>query len=308
MTSGPDAALRELGLTGGRVRALKDLPGQNASWLVERPGREPVVLRRYNPLATVPDLAYEHAVLRHLSARGWRVPDPLSAIAEVDGDLYCVTRYVPGVARHSETPVQRAQRGRDLARLELALRPLADDLGQRPGWRPQHTAVTVHEDVDWRRCVEGLRAVDERLADRAETAATSTTAALHALGADQLPVTVVHGDFAPWNVHYDDTGGGLVGVIDFGLSHLDSRPYELAIARAHRAPETIDAYRGAHAAAGWPLTPLEEEAIPHLHRAFRVDMVAWLLHDALASGRHDLPRIEHLLTRTTDPSRSDRRR
>jgi homoserine kinase type II len=230
------------------------------------------------------------------------VPDALSAVAEVDGHLYCVTRYVPGAPRRLETPVERAQRGRDLARLEVALRPLADDLGQRPGWRPQHTAVTVHEGVDWGRCVGGLRAVDLRLADRAQEAAASTTAALHAIGTDQLPVTVVHGDFAPWNVHYDDTGGDggrLVGVIDFGLTHLDSRPYELAIARAHRAPEAIDAYRQTHAAAGWPLTPLEEEAIPHLHRAFRVDMVAWLLHDALASGRHDLPRIEHLLGRTT---------
>ena len=90
-------------------------------------------------------------------------------------------------------------------------------------------------------------------------------------------------------------------MIDFGLTHLDSRPYELAIARTHRAAEAIDAYRHTLAAAGWPLTPLEEEAIPHLHRAFRVDMVAWLLHDALASGHHDLPRIEHLLTRI-DPT------
>lgn len=35
----------------------------------------------------------------------------------------------------------------------------------------------------------------------------------------------MHGDFAEWNVHYD--GDRLAGVLDFELTHLDSRPYEL---------------------------------------------------------------------------------
>src|SRR3981081_1857681 len=51
---------------------------------------------------------------------------------------------------------------------------------------------------------------------------------LGALGAQALPVMVVHGDFAEWNVHY--LRSRLAGVIDFGLTHLDSRPYELAVA------------------------------------------------------------------------------
>lgn len=63
---------------------------------------------------------------------------------------------------------------------------------------------------------------------------------LAAIGADELPVTVVHGDFHEQNVHYEH--GHLAGVIDFGLTHLDSRPYELAIARTWRSPETIAAY------------------------------------------------------------------
>jgi len=57
-----------------------------------------------------------------------------------------------------------------------------------------------------------------------------------------LPITLIHGDFAEWNVHYRH--GRLAGVIDFGLTHQDTRPYELAIARTYRAPETADAHRG----------------------------------------------------------------
>ena len=66
-----------------------------------------------------------------------------------------------------------------------------------------------------------------------------------------MPVTVVHGHFAEWNVHYEH--GRLAGVLDFGLTHMDSRPYELAIARTYRAPETIDSYCAHLASEGWPL-------------------------------------------------------
>jgi phosphotransferase family enzyme len=44
-----------------------------------------------------------------------------------------------------------------------------------------------------------------------------------AIGAAELPVTVIHGDFAEQNVHYRH--GRLAGVIDFGLTRQDSRPY-----------------------------------------------------------------------------------
>ena len=43
-----------------------------------------------------------------------------------------------------------------------------------------------------------------------------TRGALADIGAAELPLTVVHGDFAEWNVHYER--GRLAGVIDFGLT------------------------------------------------------------------------------------------
>jgi len=142
-------------------------------------------------------------------------------------------------------------------------------------------------------------AVSPRLGSWAQAAAGDTGAALAAIGAGELPVTVIHGDFAEWNVHY--RRGRLAGVIDFGLAHLDSRPCELAVARTYRAPEAIDAYRGELARNGWPLSTLEEAAITPLYRAFRLGMAASELDDGLKTGDYDLAAIERQLSRTGTP-------
>lgn len=289
-------ALELLGFKPRAVTTMRDGLVGNGSWLVEPAAGRPVVLRRYDETTSVESVAYEHAVLEHLAGAGWVVPSPVSSVVEVAGALYCLTRLVPGRAVAERTPSDRARRGRDLARLDLALRGLAEGLGQRPGWRAQHTGVSVHTHIDWEQCLRELRTHDARLADWAAAAADASRAELAAIGAGALPITVIHGDFAEWDVHYDE-GGRLVGMIDFGLSRVDSRPYELAIARTYRAPEAIVAYRDELARKGWPLTELEEAAIEPIHRAFRVDMVAWGADSGLRTGACDLVWIERQLER-----------
>lgn len=297
MDESVNAVLATFGLKPAGVTTFKDVAHENASWLIRLEGDDPVVLRRYHDRATVADVEYEHHVLHHAARQGWTVPEPIGPVVESRDRLWCLTCYVPGAPRRTETSSDRAQRGRDLARLHLALRTLTEEIGQRPGWRPQHTAVTVHVDIDWRQCLEAFGAIDRGLAEWAEAAATMTESTLDALGAGELPVTVIHGDFTEWNVHYTP-GGQLAGVIDFGLAHVDSRPYELAIARTYRSPEAVDAYREELASLGWPLTELEREAIPVIYRAFRVDMVAWQLDAGRRSGVYDLEMIERQLQRT----------
>ncbi len=143
-------------------------------------------------------------------------------------------------------------------------------------------------------------AVSPRLGRWASAAAEDIRAALAAVGAHSLPLTVVHGDFAEWNVHYRRRrlAGG---VIDFGLTHLDSRPYELAVARTWRAPDAVGAYQKELARSGWPLTAPEEAAINPVYRAFRLDMTAWLLNQGLRTREYDLPAIERQLVRTATP-------
>jgi Ser/Thr protein kinase RdoA (MazF antagonist) len=291
-----DWVLNLLGVRPGRVALLRDVPLGNGNWLVDTTDGQRVVLRGYHPQTTADDLAYEHTVLAYLAGVGWVVPAALGEPVRWQGRWYCLTRYVPGEAVRAEDVAQRRRRGRDLARLHLALRGAADPLGQRPEWRAQHAAVTVCTHHPWEERVRGLSLVSPRLAAWAQAAATHAHESLAALGADDLPVMVVHGDFASWNVHYD--GDRLAGVIDFGLTHVDTRPFELAIARSYRAPEMIDAYRAELAAGGWPLSELEEAALTPVYRAFRVGMAAAEMEDGLVTGRYDLAMIERQLSRT----------
>jgi Ser/Thr protein kinase RdoA (MazF antagonist) len=293
--SHPDL-LNLLGVRPGRVAALSDVHRGNGNWLVETAGGQRCVLRRYHPQTTQADLAYEHAVLRQLAGLGWVVPAAISEPVCWRDRWHCLTRYVPGEAVRAEDARQQGRRGRDLARLHVALRGLGERIGQRPGWRPQHSAVTVCAACPWEDRVRGLASVSPRLASWAQAAATQAHEALAALGADGLPVLVVHGDFAAWNVHYDRER--LAGVIDFALTHVDTRPYELAIARAYRAPEMIAAYRAELAASGWPLSELEEAAVTPVYHAFRVGMAAAEMEDGLVTGDYDLAMIERQLSRT----------
>lgn len=291
----PPGLLDSLAISAARVLVLKDVPDENGSWLVEPAGRQ-LVLRRYHDDASTEELCYEHEVLRYLAQAGWVVPDPAGELVRWEDRWYCLTRYVPGQAVTEEDAGQQRRRGRDLARLHLALRGLAGRLGQRAGWRAQHQGVTLQTAVDWPACVRALAEVSPRLAAWAEIATGQTQDALAAIGADALPVMVVHGDFASWNVHYQS--GRLAGVIDFGLTHLDTRPYELAIARTWRAPAMVGAYRGELARFGWPLSDLEEAAIVPLYHAFRLDQISWPLAQGLRTGDYDLAAIERQLSRT----------
>lgn len=76
----------------------------------------------------------------------------------------------------------------------------------------------------------------------------------------------------------------LAGVVDFALTHLDSRPVDLAAARAYRAPQLLAGYRAEIARQGRPLTEAEERAIGPIHRSYRIDLIAWALHAGVTTG------------------------
>lgn len=74
---------------------------------------------------------------------------------------------------------------------------------------------------------------------------------LSASRVDALPATVVHGDFTRWNLLF--VADQLTGVIDFDLTHLDSRAADLAMARVAYNPPVTDGYRAEAKRVGWPL-------------------------------------------------------
>ena len=293
-----EKALTALDSWPAEVTVMKDGQYGNCCWLIETPKREPFVLRRYHDGATREDLEYEHAVLRHLSSEGWVVPEPTGELIHLDGWWWVPTRLVPGMVVTDESVDQRRRRGRDLARLHRSLRGLSH-MGQRPGWRSQHEAVTVHTTLDWDGCLRLFATAHPELAAWAAEAADVAHRKLEAVGAADLPTLVVHGDFHELNVHYDESR--LAGVLDLGLTHVDSRPYELAIARTHRSPEVIDAFRQESAKGGWPLSELEEECLLPMRAAFRVDMVAWQLDHGRRVGVYDTRMVESQLSKSGVP-------
>jgi Ser/Thr protein kinase RdoA (MazF antagonist) len=99
LTGESGLALDLLGLRPQRAVPLQDDPAEgNGSWLLVMPDGTRSVLRRYHAGTQPGELAYGHAVLRHLAAAGWVVPQPAGEPVSCAGRWYCLTRYVPGRA------------------------------------------------------------------------------------------------------------------------------------------------------------------------------------------------------------------
>ncbi|HET6743485.1 MAG TPA: phosphotransferase [Kribbella sp.] len=253
----------------------------NGNWHLWTRGGEHLVLRRYHLLHTESDLAFEAQVLDHLAGRGWVVPALVAPPIRYDGRLWSVTRFVPGKPHENETRAQRTERGAILARLHAALGGL--ELGKRERFFRTADLDAMGEFQQWDRGIELLR---DRRPDLAEEAVRAMRHAKRLVVEHrllELPQTIVHGDFASWNLHFHDDGR-FAGVIDFGLCHQDSRAWELVIARVHQAPELVDGYQRATAT---PLTDRELAAIEPLQVVLRVLMVMAALWDGQRSGTFD---------------------
>jgi len=252
---------------------------RNGNWHLWTTDGEHHILRRYHLLRTEEDLTYEARVLDHLTASGWCVPARVVGPIRYDGRLWAVTRFVPCQPRQDETPAQQAERGEVLARLHADLRDL--DLGTRPGFFQAADLDAMGEFQGWGHGVDLLREQRPDLADRAVQAMAVAKELVREYDLLGLPRTIVHGDFASWNLHFDD-GGRLAGVIDFDLCHLDSRVWELVIARVQ--PDMLAGYQRA---AVEPLGDHELGAIEPLRVVFRVLMVMAELWNGRQAGRFD---------------------
>jgi Ser/Thr protein kinase RdoA (MazF antagonist) len=264
----------------------------NGNWLAFTDAGERLVLRRYHVLNTEENLGYEFAVLRHLAALGWSVPAPVAGPVRFGDRLWAMTRFLPGTPHQDETSAQREERGALLAQLHADLRGL--DLGQRPGFCQACDLEAMAGEQDWDLGLAGLRRIRPDLAERAAAVMAATKILVGEGNLLELPQTVVHGDFASWNLHFA-ADGQLTGVIDFGLTHRDSRSWEFVIARVHRAPELLTGYQDAAARLGNLLTDAEVATIPALQRVFRVNMVMAELWGGARTGTFDIPMIERQL-------------
>jgi homoserine kinase type II len=176
-----------------------------------------------------------------------------------------------------------------LARLHEDLSDL--ELGRRPGFYQACDLDAMGAFQGWDLGVDALRELRPDLADWAVRAMNDAKALVSEHGLRELPQTIVHGDFAAWNLHVD-ADGRFAGVIDFDLCHPDIRAWEFVIARVHRAPELLAGYQRA---ARVPLAGDELAAIGPLQVVFRVLMVMAELWNGRRSGRFDEAMIERQL-------------
>jgi Ser/Thr protein kinase RdoA (MazF antagonist) len=266
----------------------------NGNWIGRTAAGERLVLRRYHVLHTEADLAYESAVLRHLTGKGWSVPTPLAGPIRYDGRLWAATRFVPGKPHAAETAGQVEERGSILARLHADLREL--EPGQRQGFFQGCDLPAMAAFQDWDSGVAALRAERPDLADWAEAAMAAARQIVAESNLLAVPQSVVHGDFAEWNLHFAD--GRLSGIIDFDLVHTDSRSWEFVVARVRRSPGLLTGYQRTATELGNPLTEQELAAINPLERVFRVNMVMAELWSGPRAGGFDVPMVERQLART----------
>jgi len=260
-------------LSEWELRPVNYLGGtRNQNWLVLA-GQRQLVLRGYSsePLA---DPSYEVAVARRLASLGWPVAEVVREPTEFRGRLWSLVTHRPGRSRVREDPAERRARGRILAEFHRTT-SLISDVGQRRGFAradelindPELTVLlTEYERVcpaeghllrwhlDWCRARFG------------------------SLSLSKLPVLVVHSDFAPWNLLYDDDGV-LSGVLDLDGTHLNFRIADFALAWRGDEDEVIEGYDEVS-----PLSELEWEMLLPTYWAWLFLGVKESLRAILASG------------------------
>jgi len=216
--------IREVSYLGGRL---------NLHWLVETRGEE-CVLRRWTPQPTE-SIEFERRFLSNLKRMGWPVA-PQEAPVEFDGQLWSLSPVLPGSPPTEKHEFDPRARGRLLAEFHLATSQIKD-LGQRP---------------DWRRCEDILsdpeidRTLSKFESEHGETVhilrwhLDKARRGIDGIGLEKREAIPVHGDFAPWNLHFE--GEKLTGILDFELSRLDHRVGDFALSWRGKYDEVIRGY------------------------------------------------------------------
>ncbi|MCL2647328.1 MAG: aminoglycoside phosphotransferase family protein [Phycisphaerales bacterium] len=237
-----------------KIRPLRYLGGRvNRHWLVEssESSDRKLVLQAYCG-EQITGAAYEHEVLRRLHRLAWPVPEivaPPTPLYE-SGELWVLFTFLPGSPKVENKPEDRRARGRLLARLHQSTRTLVD-LGQRPSFCMADQVVNDPALADAIRDFETVRPAEAHMMRwHLEKAIEGFTN----VDRNKADVLVLHGDFAPWNILYNDSK--LSGLIDFEATHLNYRVSDFALAWRGHQDEVIQGYEEEH-----PLSSFDRQMI-----------------------------------------------
>jgi aminoglycoside phosphotransferase (APT) family kinase protein len=237
----------------------------SGTWEAFRGGTA-LVLKHFDA-ATFTDFRYPLRVAAALRAQGWPTPEPVDEPLTGPGGAWVLFHRLPGRPPERGEAEQRA-RGRLLAELHAAA--AATGIAEQRGGFTGPAELLADPELD-----RGLRSYESAhpeaggLLRRAHESASAWFAEHSTADA---PRSVIHGDFAPWNLLFD--GGRLTGVVDFEGTHLTFQVADFALSWRGYQDEVLRGYDEVR-----PLSDLEWHLVrPVFH--------AWLfigLKDALAA-------------------------
>lgn len=202
----------------------------NKHWRVESGGAR-YALRRYNPLRSPDAIYYEHAVLRHMTRKGWPVAVPLQADEPTSfvleqGNRYALFPFLPGRPGPRNGPGYLRMRGALLAHLHRDLSSFTTDQ-QRDGF-DRHVPTSDGRKFD--AILDVFAREQPRLAELVRSYRQTNLDELARLEYESLPNAVGHGDFHAGNILFHRRR--LTAVLDFDSVHRDVRAVDIALAIA----------------------------------------------------------------------------
>lgn len=202
----------------------------NAAAIVRAGGRA-FVLKRRNPRYAVEQwVAFDHALMAHLRARGIPVPLPLPARdrrtwLHLDGAIFELSEFIPGDEHRWGDASQVRAAGEMLARFHLAgedFRPPAEK-----SWDRYHSPGAITSGLRTARIEQYAVFPEPYAAVRAaERIASRLLIRLPDAEYWALPLAIVHGDWHPANLKF--AGDRVVGVFDLDWCTSQPRVVDLA--------------------------------------------------------------------------------
>ena len=208
--------------------------------------------------ATFSDVPYTLTVAAALRALGWPTPEPVEEPVTGPAGTWVLFRRLPGRPRERD---EERSRGRLLAELHASA-AATGITGQRDGFRDAVEVVTDPALDHWLRVHERARPDEGRELRAGRDAAARWFAENDTSAA---PRSVIHSDFAPWNLLFDD--GRLTGVLDFEGTHHTFQVADFALSWRGYQDDVLRGYDEVR-----PLSDLE-------WRLIRPTFVAWLFID-----------------------------
>jgi Ser/Thr protein kinase RdoA (MazF antagonist) len=216
------------------------------------------LLKRFRPGLGAAAIRYQHSILAHLRARGLPVALPMSAPAgpayvEAAGALWALYPLLDGRPVGRQDWMWRVPKAAEtLAMLHVALESFEPEGAPNAGW-DAWTLDTLDGTIGrWPARPELppdlVASVRARLAER-------YFGELY----EQLPRTIVHGDFGLASVFWQ--GDTISGVLNFERAHRDTPLFDFGRGIGMRWPPLMRAVVATYTRVR-PLAPLEREALP----------------------------------------------